>query len=226
MAKKKHLELFELMAVRQKQKVAAPEAGKSDGVLPAQRILTEQETAVRTGREIIFSVDLAFIIFVAFVLLLFTAFQLGHKNGRIEQAQALKLDDGDIARMDLDKVSPLNDLALTVTRELPRISGNEFTLKLRSTRDRSREELGRLRIDLAHVLANDLVRSGNHSAYIYDNDKVYSLGVGLFGQRDDETLKKLQEIFRNDAGPATSQTDHPYGGFIAAQTRNLGKIIE
>ena len=150
----------------------------------------------RTGREVVFSLDGAFVIFVVILLLIGTAFYLGYQKGVGETKASFVRDTSPSETLTVNKLKLVNEYmppvgSITVPRD-------KYSLKLISLK-RSDENYRRL-VDLKkQILENKLVVSSKLHLFIFDKGKgsVYSLTIGLFDKVDDEMLVTMKEYFKN-----------------------------
>lgn len=215
--KNRKVELYEILSRRR----APGEQGAGEPVPygPQQR--------PRTGREIVFSLDAAFLLFVAVLVLIGTAYYIGYQRGRDEQRRdfgpnAQDRPDGvaDESEVDPTRVS----LSVARRRVLRGIDTNRFTIRLRSLEPRSPSNLERLRLE-AESLTEAAVTEGARVLLFEDEagDR-FSLGVGLFADRSEQGLRALQERLR---AYATAGGVRPYRSAATAERAgDLGVAIE
>ncbi len=224
MAKAKGPELFELLA-RGKSRIRGERDVSSSALEPSRPASPPAARAEAGVREIVFSLDTAFVIFVAVLMLVASAFYLGYKRGALERDLLPRKGSRAVEEMaDVEAAEGIEGLP-TGTRIT--LTGDEYTLKLRLTEDHSPPELARLQKDANHVgrlLAREFAEAEPLEVMIFDNSKLYALGVGLFESRDDPRLRRLKERLAKDPGPPTSGPQ-PYGGCGVAQTGHLGKVV-
>ncbi len=149
----------------------------------------------RTGKEIVFSLDGAFVIFVIVLLLIGTAFYLGYQKGAAETKASFVRDvhpDDTLSAGKLKLVNEYNPPAGSI--EVPK---DKYSLKLISLKHS--DENYRKLVDLKNrILGNALVASSKLHIFIFDRGTggVYSLAIGLFDKTDDEMLVTMKEYFK------------------------------
>jgi hypothetical protein len=221
----KGVELFEILAERRARGkgLSRPVASEPAGEPPPDSRPSIPDLP-RTGREIVFGLDTAFVIVVAVLIFVGSAYVIGLKNGqREEKDQALKERQSPLEkRSDAEAAKDIEGKPL---QHALQVTGNEFTLKLRSVEKKSDADLARLRYELRHVQGQALLKEEGLDAFIFDKGGVLTLAAGLFEKRDDPALARLQAYFAKNSGPATSRTQLPYAGCSAAQTKELGNLV-
>ena len=220
------IELFEILAQRRAKGkgLARPNWLEAGGDKPGTGTGRLPQAPARTGREIVFALDTAFVLFVAVLILVGTAYVLGYRNGQGEgQNVALSGKAAPVEiRSDVDVTKGIEGKTLQPSFTL---SGNEFTLKLRTTQKKTDADLAKLKHEARSLLALPDVRDGSHEIHIFDSGGVYSLGVGLFEKREDPRLVHLQSAFAKIPGPPTSRGVLPYAACSVAQTKDLGTLV-
>jgi len=216
------IELFELLAEQRARGRGLQRTPEADE--PAPPTGPQPRPVIRsprTGSEIVFSLNTAFVLFVAVLILCGSAYVIGHQNGRRdEQNRAFK--DGPMEiRPDAESYAGIEGRPIHPTLA---VTGAEFTLKLTATQKKTEEDLAKLRHELAFAAAQAPVREANLEAFVFDSGGVYTLGVGLFERKDDPTLLKLQRFFAASAGPAIARRPTPYRDCAPAQTKDLGPL--
>lgn len=239
MARKKGVELFELLADRSTPlnaglvkvppvqppeclpvaPVPSPAAVSAPQPIPLAR-------STYAGRELVIGVDMAFVVFVAVVAGLISAYKIGHDRGAAEEADRAAVEQA--RTLSPDDVAPYTGIEGRNPAEPLHLSGQEYVLRLRSTRGHEEEELRKLRVDQA--FAAGVVKAGAADlpeavCLIYDNGKVYSLAVGLFKDRGEAGLARLRELFKDRDGPPSSGAK-PYAGCAVDQTGQLGELLQ
>lgn len=217
MVKRRKVELYEILA---NSSGATPGVGAPAGdPLADQHMFHHQPTVrQRTGRDIVFSLDGAFVIFVVFLLLLGTSFFLGYKSGQAEiRAQFTRGADEAPARLS-SGVGLLEQSPGNITGGVE-IAPGKFTLRLISL-PRSGENLDKLRARRLSLLATPVVASNNLEVLIFDRGQGgYTLALGLFNKRDGEILNMLREYF------ADSARSSEYGSVSVESVDDLGKAL-
>ncbi len=228
MAKDKNrIELFELLAGKPAATTGEPrtpvpatraQPGNLPGAMPARR-------SHAAYSEIVLGLDAAFVIFAGMLMLIASAYYLGYRKGLVEQALVPAGRTAAIAHQaDVETAGGIEGRRPDV---VPVITGGEYTLKLRSTRDHSRAELARLKMDARYIrkfVRENLKQRERMFVIIFDNSKIYSLGLGIFARKDNPRLAQLREILAKDPGPPTSGA-RPYSGCAIAKTGFLGKAV-
>ena len=148
----------------------------------------------RTGREVVFSLDGAFVIFVIILLLIGTAFYLGYQKGASETKASFVRDKTPSDTLAVDKLKLVNEyMPPTGSISVPT---DKYSLKLISLK-KSDNNYRRL-VDLKkQIQGNQLVASSKLHLFIFDKGSVYSLAIGLFDKVDDEMLITIKEYFKN-----------------------------
>ncbi len=191
--KKRKVELYEILA-------SSSDVAASDEL--EDKVYSEPKAykafaRARSGREIIFTLDGAFIIFVVIMLMIGTAFFLGYQKGAGETKASFMRNTNNLSRVEaVDKIQLVTEYTPpTGSIEIP---NGKYSLKLISLK-RNNENYRRL-VDLKRqVLGNSLVASSKLHLFIFDSGKggVYSLAIGLFDELDDEMLATMQGFFKN-----------------------------
>lgn len=181
MAKK--IELYEIIANRLQagENPPSPVDGTYEIPLP-------QRLSKNSGREIVLSLDAAFVIFVIFLLLLGTAYSLGLQKGEQREREIFRPLNTVVATGDLAQVKTLKDES-PAGDEKVKIPADRYTLKLVAGADLA--ALEKVRADL---LANLVISKNNVDAFIFDNRGKYLLTLGVFPSQDDELLKSMQKF--------------------------------
>ena len=149
----------------------------------------------RTGREIVFSLDGAFVIFVIILLLIGTAFYLGYQKGESETKASFVRDvkpDNIISSYRLKLVNEYTPPVGSI--DIPK---DKYSLKLISLK-RTAGNYRKLVNIKNKILNNALVASSKLHLFIFDKAQggVYSLAIGLFDKTDDEMLITMKEYFK------------------------------
>jgi len=218
---KRRVELFELLANQQASAGAPPASPAAETPRGLDPVLPRAQQAGL--REVVFSLDTAFVLFVGVLMLVACAYYLGRKKGLSEQAVGPKDNAPLEFRAEVDIVEGVEGQRLPAVE----VTGQEYTLKLRSTKDHGRHEQERLQEDakwVRAVLARTFALEERPVVLVFDNSQVYSLGVGLFESKEDPRLRALRDLLIRDGGPPTSGTQ-PYGACVVARTSLLGKVV-
>lgn len=220
MAKRRHrgVELFEVLSEQER----APKSPADETIRPAA-----DETGplpphkARTGREVIFSVESAFVIFVAILVLLGSAYKMGHGVGLREARHTLAPDGEPVPlrnNAETAKLVPYNR-----GEEVLDVPGEMYTLKVFD----SKEGLDLLLLDREYLLQQpDINALAIREAYIFksETEEVHSLGLGLFKARNDPSLVKLMQVVKKLNGPPT-RDKMPYAACAICQTQQLGQAV-
>jgi hypothetical protein len=216
-------ELFEVMAERRAKGVGrqtplgeAPAEGPPPPVRPVG--------PPPTGREIVFGMDTAFVLFVAALLFIACAYVVGYQNGKRE-AQGRTLRDKGAPLEVRSDVTAIEGIEGRPIQPTVAVGGNEFTLRLAATQKKTEADLGKLRAEQRYVEEQPIVREEGLQALVFDSGGVYTMGVGLFEKRDDPRLVKLQKSFSANPGPAIAKRQLPYRDCSPAQTKDLGTLV-
>lgn len=203
-------ELYEILAARR---------NRQGGAFPWTTRTLQRE------REIIFSVNTAFVIFAAVVLLVASAYILGHRHGKEESRLYLSERTGNIESRGEVEVLPGIERGPTLRPEVAILDEKAYTLRLCISAKKDEAELERMKMHRAYILQHPIVREHALETYIFDNGAVYSLGVGLFSNRRDPLLLRLQTLFVGDGGPPNSKSPKPYQGCSPERIGDLGTPI-
>ncbi|MCX7934555.1 MAG: hypothetical protein N3A66_04755 [Planctomycetota bacterium] len=220
------IELFEILAARKargKEVFSEPPEAIANRPSPASAAPRPLVGGYATAHEISFSRDGAFVIFVAILVFVGSAYLLGYQSGQREARQRpAAIGSGLERRDDVDVWQGIEGRPIVSSLAL---SGEEFTLKLRAIDRKSESELAKLRAERAYLQALPLLKEEKLEAYIFEKGDVCTLAVGIFAKRDDPRLARLQEYFARHRGPPTSRSLQPYAGCSATQTNLLGTLM-
>lgn len=190
MVKKRKAELYEMLANK-----ATPRAGGMDNpAIYSEPKQLQNFARNRNGREIVFSLDGAFVIFVVVLLLIGTAFFLGYRKGSSEVRASF------VSNVKPEITENADDLKLVEANTPPEgvieIPQDKYSLRLVSLKRTAGnyKALVELRRKL---LGNSLISGSRLQVFIFDKGKggVYSLAVGLFSKPEDEMIATLRDFF-------------------------------
>lgn len=176
-------------------------------------------TVTRIIREgVTFPVPTAISFLAVGAVLLVTAFMLGHRAGVLDAAIAARGDtpeagvlvaDGMVRETRPSMVTPPSNMFVV------RIS--DYAL---SERNRFKAEE-----DMAYAAAHARVREAHLPVFVFENDAVYSVGVGVFASANEATVAELLKLFRGLDGPPTSVRGAPYERATCIQVEKIGKVV-
>ncbi|GHT05206.1 hypothetical protein FACS1894139_08620 [Planctomycetales bacterium] len=160
------------------------------------------------SREIVLSLDAAFVIFVLFLILLGTAYTLGVNSGEQKERESFNAPrvpaaEAELGELKIDRSAPL---AATVL-----IPPQQFTMRLTEA-----DDLDDLRVLRAAWLDNAVIRDGNLEVFIFDDGKKYILTVGAFSSPEERNLGRVREFIAGQ--PA-------YRDAVLAKIGDLGKAM-
>ncbi len=213
--KKRKAELYEILASNS----AATNDESVRGKIYPENSRVKSFAKSRSGREIVFSLDGAFIIFVVILLLIGTAFFLGYRKGASEvkasfvrNVRAEKNADVNTLRLVNEYTPPLGSID---------IPNGKYSLKLISLK-RSDANYRKLVEIKNTILSNALVASSKLHLFIFDKGKggVYSLAIGLFDKTSDEMLMTMKEYFKNYSLDGKNPT---FNNFSVERVEDLGE---
>lgn len=190
----KKVELYEIIASRMQD-----ESLTTGGAFGKTYEIPLSGRAARHGeREVVLSLDAAFVIFVVFLLLLGTAYFLGLQKGEQKAKEALAAVPAAVP------TASLNDLT-AARAEKPALPPAEISLPKRSytlqlTESGNKEEILRLKKELQ---AKPIVSSNKVEVFAVacttpQGGKRYVLTLGAFPTDTDETISAFQKFFRED----------------------------
>ncbi len=193
MVKKNKVELYEVLANHlQHEGQKAIDPLDESALLSTRRRVSEP----RSGREIVFSLDGAFVIVVVVLFLIGTAFFVGYRRGSAEEQSKFAAH----ARQNI----PEAGRELGVSREDAsvlagevRIPSGKFTLRLISL-SRTEENLVKLRTRRLTLMSQPAIADSKLDVYLFDNGQKLSLGVGNVDNRDNDVLKVLKDSFARE----------------------------
>ncbi len=220
------VELFEILAARKargKEVFSAPPEAIANKPSPSPLAPRPLAGGYSAAHEIAFSRDGAFVIFVAILAFVGSAYLLGYQAGQREARQ--RPAGGAVALERRDDVEVWQGIEGRPIVSSLVLSGEEFTLKLRTIDRKSESELARLRAERAYLQALPFLKEEKLEAYIFEKGDVCTLAVGIFAKRDDPRLARLQEYFTRHRGPAISRSLQPYAGCSVTQTNLLGTFM-
>ncbi len=199
-------ELYEILANR-KDRV------KDGGAVlrPDDIAETAPSVRARTGREVIFSLDVAFVIFGAVLLLTGSAYVIGHKKG--EDAAQLKFDRlGDSAAALDAGQKPIGVVETERAALRPRLTQadpEKYTILLRVSDGYADADKERLELEREQLYALPPVRQGRHNVFVFEKKRegVYGLALGAFSASDDPKIVLLRERLKSHPG---RHNDMPY----------------
>lgn len=221
MKKPRKVELYEVLSHRRSDTGLTHAEPESTGEVFTPRRLT---TAPRTGREVVLSLDVAFVLFVVVLALLATSFLLGVQRGE-EEARVrfvhTALDEVNLVRRDVGVTGRESPPEIRSQRPDP----SRWTLRLRSPRNRDRGTLEELRDERLALLQDETLREEGFEVFVLDKGagSVYSLSVGVFTDAQDGTLKTLREHMTAYRG-ADNRPRYPE--LSVQQFRDLGDLVE
>jgi hypothetical protein len=179
----------------------------------------------RTERDLVFTLETGFVLFVAVLVMIGSAYTLGRQRG-VDETLARMFTRPDkpgavLAAADVEAMTDLGGGGGAVLRLPP----ERFTLRLRTTRGHGEEERARIRADRAYLRAHPALREAELDAYVFDNGEVYSVGIGAFQKRGAEALAVLKKRLEEDPGPPTSRSNRPYKTASVERIGDLGKAV-
>lgn len=183
------------------------------------------EPRPRSPREVVFKLDVAFMLFVVATTLVIASYFLGYKRGREERPTALvttdDVDSANLGDLSLRNVQPL-------TKVLIRPPENDYTLVLRSEAAKD-VQIDRLNWELAEAIERGRRKSGEEiQGFIFQTsggDAQYSLAVGLAKTRDDQALDRLRKIYY-EMEMSIAREPRPYKTCKISQVKELGAVIQ
>lgn len=215
------VELFEVLSDRSSAKDESSKREPQSSVTPPPST-SDGRTVYNTAgaREIVFGFDSAFVLFVAVLILLGSAFYLGHQRGNEERRHGLTT---------LGEDGPRYQESVAVFREIDgnlngilEVPPEMFTLQIFETSDASEKTLALLAFDRDYVLnLEEVRREGIHEARVFRKSGVYILTVGLFTSESDPALARLEEAFRRTASAPPHRGENPYNSCRRTQVRQL-----
>lgn len=213
MVKKRKVELYDILANRLNESEGADLADNSS--LLTDKIKRRQ----RTGREILLSLDGAFVILVVGLLLLGTAYFMGFRKGLAEANLKFRQGNESVVSRSSSALELVKENRANLRDSLV-ISPDKFTLKV-LTVNKSSATLARLRSIRMSLLANPVISNSRLEVFIMSGSKVYSLVVGLYERRDDEVLVNLRQYFKENGKREIAG----YKGVTVESIRDLGKPL-
>ncbi|MBN2711659.1 MAG: hypothetical protein JXR97_04395 [Planctomycetes bacterium] len=231
MAKKRQgVDLFEVLS-EQRMPAAFNQPGskqpqqEQETQLPEPRVSAKRaEERITTGKELIFSVETAFIIVVAVLTMVGSSYYMGYTAGG---RKASPDTGGDAAIIDRPDVAVIKSSGGSSEVASPYIQDTKYTLQIYLSKDLSDKEYKLLTLDQSYVLQlQEVANAGVNEAYIFkkQNGKLYALGLGLFDDRNDPVLDKLRTIMRKVKGPPHREGT-PYDGCAVVQVKDMGKPV-
>lgn len=200
MSRKRKAELYEIISKRTSSGVAAEHEGALDNTINSA-YAPRSFVATHSRRDVVFSIDGAFIIFVVCLMLIGTAFYIGYQRGSIE-ARAGFVDSSNAS------VRNISGDEIKLVEETPTGSGNlelpmnkNYTLKI-YTLKRTPGNFKRLKTLRKQLLSSELLASSEVGVFIYDEGAgpYYNMSVGLFESDEDELLSSLLSYLKSYAG--------------------------
>ena len=212
--KRRHAELYEVLA----NQTSASASAQGTPASPVRNPGPAPHPP-RSGREIVFGVDTAFVIFAAVLILIGSAYCLGHQQGLAEA----KRETGTV-----QSIQRADNPGTSTRPPVSPLAKEKFTLQLLTTPSTAQNELRLLEIDQQHVaqlLAAELKQDG-HKTYVFTSagNDLYVLSAGLFEGRGDPAIKRLRDWLRELQGPP-HRTGKPYAGCVTVQVKELGKRV-
>lgn len=195
MSKKNKVELYEVLANHlQHEGQKAIDPLDESALLSTRRRLEEP----RSGREIVFSLDGAFVIVVVVLFLIGTAFFVGYRRGAIESQNKFAGHARDNIATTSREIGIVREDPGALAGEV-RIPAGKFTLRL-LTVPRNADSLQKLRERRLELMTMPAIASSSIEVYIFDKGQNLSLGVGSVDSRDNEALKLLKDAFARETG--------------------------
>lgn len=214
----KKAELYEIIANRMRE--------TEDSPLPVNRDTFEIPLMARPGarreREVVFSLDAAFVIFVIFLLLLGTAYFLGLQKG--EQKARTSFSTAAAIAVPQVKLESIETATSQAVAPVAAITIPEGRYTLRLTESAKREEIEKLKKEL---LANDTIRNYKVEVFIFaapsaQGGESYILALGSFSSPNDETLVRFQRFFKDQGNEKFAYTFPE----LVDDLKRSGRIIE
>jgi hypothetical protein len=179
----------------------------------------------RSPREMVVSLNTAFLCFTVVLALVGCTYFLGYKRGQ-EERSALPAIDGGIGQGDPGRINPMRLEA--APRSVLRPADQDYTLIIRT--EAADEELQeRLVLELSEAVARGgLEGGGNVPGFIFKTggtDPRYVLAVGIGKSVNDPVLDGLLKIYYRMDGLTLSREPTPYRGCRVAPVRELGSQV-
>ena len=179
----------------------------------------------RSPREMVVSLNTAFLCFTVVLALVGCTYFLGYKRGQEERPTSPAIDGG-IGRTDPERINPMRLEA--APRSVLRPSDQDYTLIIRT--EAADEELQeRLVLELSEAIARGgLDGGGNIPGFIFKTggaDPRYVLAVGIGKSVNDPVLDGLLKIYYRMDGLTLSREPTPYRGCRVAPVRELGSQV-
>ncbi len=178
----------------------------------------------RTGRELVFSVEAGFVLFVAVLVLLGTAYKLGWDQHNLAGAGFERMPEPGVIQP-RDAVGRVEGAEGVPVQRTVSVSPDRWTLHLMYSDDHTEAALERLRIHQAYLAVLPEVRERGATVLILDNGTVFSLGVGAYETAEHRHLLALKAGLEEDPGPRVSESPTPYAGCKAVRIGDLGKAV-
>jgi len=198
-------ELYELLAARRSTELAKPptlfqppaatqNAQDAGSAIPhVQTSPLSSMPVSRSGREVSLSLDSAFVIFVAVLILLGAAYTIGRQHGLHEQSY-LRADSAE-SKVGLSADPDTVQAGEGPLRSQVMADRGKYTLKLMTMSQHEPVDLERMKIQREELLQSDQIRRINAEVHVFDNGAVYILSVGVFPSRADPDLEQLKAYF-------------------------------
>lgn len=153
----------------------------------------------RSGREIVFSLDAAFVIFVVVLLLIGTAFFMGFRRGKVEaRSEFINGIAGKVVNAS-SEIGIIPEDSSRIPGGYEQIPSGKFTLRLFNL-PRTPESFEKMRKHRELLMADGSIASSRLNVLVFDNRQSYTLAVGLFDKREDDVLRSLKTFFKEGAG--------------------------
>lgn len=175
---------------------------------PSERATVRPPRSV-TGREIIFGIDTAFVVFVSVLILIGTAFYMGHQRA-LEQSRRGLIEETGTPVPSADDLDVLKSIE-GAERGGISIPQGKYTLQIFETAEADGKDLRLLAYDRAFVLnLEEVRREGVAEAHVFRKDGVLVLTVGLFDDESNPKLVRLREAFQQTVTGPPHRDEQPY----------------
>lgn len=195
MVKKRKVELYEILSGRQPEDGQQPAGSLYPQQIPGQ---LSEFSRKRTGREVVFSLNGAFVIFVAFLIIIGTVYNIGYNKGVLDEKKSFQVNENITRNLDAESIE-LSAIVNVTPYSSVKIEPGQYTLKLLSF-TRSNGNLRKLKAIREKLLAVPMVENSRIDALVFDNpgNKTYTLGLGVFKRSDSTVLDVLRKQIKED----------------------------
>ncbi|MCC8191230.1 MAG: hypothetical protein LIP77_11460 [Planctomycetes bacterium] len=179
----------------------------------------------RSPREVVFSLEMALMVFTVVLALIGSSFFLGYKRG-LEEKPASSAGLGGIEMADPGGIY-IPDTG-PGPRTTLRPSEHDYTVVIRAE-PVNEDILKRLEMELTEASAKGSRQAGfDIPWFIYRSESaspLYYLAVGIGRTATDPELEKVRLIFNDMDGLTMSRVPKPYLGCATSQFRQLGESV-